>query len=491
MPTIKSPDHRQNPELLKQLISQVDDQIDLINSRLESCKKYTDEVDGGYQRHIDFNHWVDERRDKYETGMYPGYASIAFIKSVVDVFIESDAALQEKAIRTKCAPYCKELIVKVNAKGSITGQLLDVNTVCSVLEALGVLEVTTAKILKEEIEKLDSQFQEESNCESESDKETLVDRFYERNSDNPLVKMIFGKWDWILKEFPEDVNDQSFSNTFPSTSDLTENQGGSEAEDGEDDGDGDGNNDGDGESALQREEEGDGGENVEGEADDDDDDEDDDEAQSISKKEEDDDDQEEEENEEEGDDDQEDGDEDEDQALLKDDQEEEGEEEEDLEDGDDEEGGEVGDSIQEEDQEEDQEVEGSESYQKNNSEDEEGVDEENNDDDEEGEEQEEEDENNDDDDDDDDEDEDDDNQSDEKSTSSTATPAVTAPPQPPPQSLSSLIFQQVSSLIFSNDKKVEAKHALSEAETNEISSFNENSVDQNTVIHYHLLHIIF
>ena len=141
------------PGAMKQLVSQIDDQIVALQTQVDLAQTYQEVgLDDGYQRQIDFASWIEQRRDKFDGGNVPTLNAIAFVKSILDVLVEADKPLTERAIKTLCTPYCKDLGVRVTMKGGIVGQILDVNMVCGILEALGLVEVKVDRMTKSEVE---------------------------------------------------------------------------------------------------------------------------------------------------------------------------------------------------------------------------------------------------------------------------------------------------------------------------------------------------
>ena len=61
----------QSPEVSKRLIGQLDDQIRAFEETIAAVSKYQSVEDEGYQRAIDFDTWITERRDKYDFGAMP------------------------------------------------------------------------------------------------------------------------------------------------------------------------------------------------------------------------------------------------------------------------------------------------------------------------------------------------------------------------------------------------------------------------------------
>ena len=86
------------PGIMKQLVSQIDDQIAALQTQIDLAEGYQDaSLDGGYQRKIDFATWIENRRDKFDGGNVPTLNAITFVKSILDVLVEAKKPLTEKA----------------------------------------------------------------------------------------------------------------------------------------------------------------------------------------------------------------------------------------------------------------------------------------------------------------------------------------------------------------------------------------------------------
>ncbi len=189
------------PGVMKQLVIQIDDQIAALQTQIDLAEGYQEAgIDGGYQRQIDFANWIENRRDKFDGGNVPTLNAIAFVKSILDVLVEAEKPLTEKAIKALCTPYCKDLGVRVTMKGGIVGQILDVNMVCGVLEALGLVEVKVHRMAKSELE-----VENTSADHPVKDNKIDVERYKSRNEDVPLCKALVDRWQWLMDTYLRDV----------------------------------------------------------------------------------------------------------------------------------------------------------------------------------------------------------------------------------------------------------------------------------------------
>ena len=169
-------------------------------------------MDGGYQRQIDFATWIENRRDKFDGGNVPTLNSIVFVKSILDVLVEAEKPLTEKTIKTLCAKYCKDAGVRVTMKGGVAGQSLDVNIVCGVLEALGLVEVKIQKFTKSELE-AENSVPDFTGKNSTDASKFDMGGYNSRNYDVSLCKAIVDKWDWLLTAYLTDLQNKKASST--------------------------------------------------------------------------------------------------------------------------------------------------------------------------------------------------------------------------------------------------------------------------------------
>lgn len=175
-----------------QLLAQIDDQIQAFEETIAIVSKYQEDDDGGYQRIVDFDTWIAERSDKYDFGVVPSFAEIAFVKSVLDVLLIPDGQQTERMVKNLCAHYCKDVGVRITVKGALVGQQLDTSIILNVLEVLGVAKSSTNKV----------EFSKEDKDDKKSqwvDVKIDTAKFYDRNSENSLVKAIVEKWNWVME----------------------------------------------------------------------------------------------------------------------------------------------------------------------------------------------------------------------------------------------------------------------------------------------------
>jgi hypothetical protein len=175
-----------------QLLAQIDDQIEAFEETIAIVSKYQEDEDGGYQRVVDFDTWITERSDKYDFGLVPSFAEIAFVKSILDVLLVPDGQLTDRMVKNLSASYCKDVGVRITVKGALVGQQLDTNIILNVLEVLGVAKSSTTKVSFSKDEKDDKKSQW-------VDVKIDTAKFYDRNREDSLVKAIVDKWNWVME----------------------------------------------------------------------------------------------------------------------------------------------------------------------------------------------------------------------------------------------------------------------------------------------------
>lgn len=91
---------------------------------------------------IDYEKWKERQDARFRLGnKEPTPSSIFFLRTVLESL--SKGSLTEKECKNYLADICKELGVRCTVRGTVAGINLDVPTMCSVLSAIGWLEIDT------------------------------------------------------------------------------------------------------------------------------------------------------------------------------------------------------------------------------------------------------------------------------------------------------------------------------------------------------------